>query len=111
MPATTSLTTLGSRRSPWMNSSAGGLAYSCSFRSTARTQKPSAFSRFTRWPPMKPPAPQTRTFFDIVLLLKRPAAESGVNRITYGNPRQANTAEVLLSYDLHDERGRCRTYL
>ena len=40
-------------------SSASVSAYSWNFRSTPRTQKPSRFSALTRWPPMKPPAPQT----------------------------------------------------
>src|ERR1035438_1463375 len=46
-----------------MNSSAGGSKNACRFRSTARTQNPSALSRLTRWPPIKPPAPFTSTLF------------------------------------------------
>src|ERR1051326_423430 len=46
-----------------MNSSAAERANSCRFKSTAWTQYPSAFNRFTRWPPMKPPAPLTKMRF------------------------------------------------
>src|SRR5208283_2489776 len=67
MPFTALRTTSGSRRSPRVNSSAGGAANSCRLRSTTRTQHPSAFSRFTRCPPMKPPAPFTRTLFNVVV--------------------------------------------
>jgi hypothetical protein len=34
-----------------------------------------------------------------------------VGLVTYGNPRQAKAVKVLLSYELHDERDRCHTYL
>src|ERR1035438_2257024 len=46
-----------------MNSSDGRTVYSWRFRSTARTQFPSAFRRFTMCPPMNPPAPFTRILF------------------------------------------------
>src|SRR5262245_27003244 len=51
-----------------MKSSAAVGLNSGYFRSTLRTQQPSRLSRFTRWPPMKPPPPHTSTAFSVDLL-------------------------------------------
>src|SRR5690625_7753380 len=56
-----------SLRSPCTNSSAFILPISFSFRSTARTQYPSSFNRFTKWPPINPPAPHTSAFFCLLI--------------------------------------------
>src|SRR5579863_1316122 len=50
------------RRSSSSNSSAVVDAYSGNFRSTPLTQYPRCFKYSTKWLPMKPPAPVTKTF-------------------------------------------------
>lgn len=64
-PATASLQFSTSRRSTLQNSSQKSSCsmYSFSFQSAARTQCPSALSRFARCEPMKPPAPAMQIFF------------------------------------------------
>src|SRR6266404_3978577 len=49
-----------------MKSSAAVGANSGYLRSTALTQKPSLFSRFTRCAPINPPPPHTNADFDII---------------------------------------------
>src|SRR5213593_39512 len=60
----------GSRRSPTINSSAWLAENSGRFRSAPRTHAPSSLNRFTRCPPINPPAPQTNIRF----LIRLPSA-------------------------------------
>src|ERR1700730_3560773 len=69
-----------SRRSATMKSSASVSENSGYLRSMARTQKPSRFRRFTRWDPMKPPAPHTSAFFIKTFLQREQATERTVQK-------------------------------
>src|SRR2546425_8080433 len=101
-PLTARRQTASSRKSATINSSAGLGSNSGLLMSTPRTQTPWSFRCFTRWCPMKPPAPVTVARFSRFFAKKTPSPSSRGNapqRVKGDSDEDRDDADNAKEYD------------